>query len=145
MLRFHLSVSVSDLEQSVLFYTSLFGRQPDLLQPDYARWMLDEPLLNISLNTGRKDVGVNHVGLQAGSVGDLRKIRERLVASGEHVVNQDSTTCCYSRSTKTWLRDPDGLSWETFLTHETESATQSPLAAKHCCSDTATNAKACCA
>jgi hypothetical protein len=32
------------------------------------------------------------------------------------LIVQGQTTCCYSKSEKSWIDDPAGISWETFLT-----------------------------
>jgi len=44
MKRFHAHVRVNDLEASVSFYSRLFGTEPSVLKPDYAKWMPDDPV-----------------------------------------------------------------------------------------------------
>ncbi len=115
--RFHVSVSVSDLARSVTFYTELFGEPPTVEQHDYARWLLDDPRVNFALTTHGARAGVDHVGIQAPDEEQLVRVRERLSRAEAPTYDQPDVTCCYARSTKTWTRDPDGLAWETFVTH----------------------------
>lgn len=118
MKRFHVNLAVSDLGRSRQFYSSLFGAEPSVLKEDYAKWMLDDPALNFSITASASKKGVQHLGLQLDHVGDLDSIRERLQHSGEATSEQPETECCYARSSKSWAKDPDNLSWESFVTHE---------------------------
>ncbi len=116
MKRLHLHVSVPDLDQSIQFYATLFGAPPTVVQPDYAKWMLDDPRVNFAISRRGRDVGLDHVGIQVESAGDLAEIADRLKAAGAETLDQAATTCCYARSDKSWVRDPAGLRWETFFT-----------------------------
>ena len=116
MKRFHVNVSVSDLEKSVAFYEALFGQAPDVLKDDYAKWMLDDPRINFAINESRASRGIDHVGLQADTLEELGEIQGRLRAAGSRTFDQPEAECCYARSSKTWVRDPDAVAWETFVT-----------------------------
>lgn len=116
MKRFHVSVGVADLARSIDFYRNLFGEEPAVVERDYAKWMLEDPRLNFSINAGHHR-GVNHVGLQADTIEELGDIQARLDAAQATVVDEPYVECCHARSTKTWVRDPDALQWETFVTH----------------------------
>lgn len=116
MNRFHVHVRITDLDQSVRFYSTLFGVQPAVLKPDYAKWMLDDPSINFAISTGSASPGIDHLGLQVESDGDLMNIAARLKSAGEVVKEQKSATCCYARGDKQWTADPSGISWETFHT-----------------------------
>ena len=118
MNRFHVNVGVSDLEKSVRFYQTLFGAEPAVIKDDYAKWMLDDPHINFSINVSEHQNGINHVGIQAETSESLDEIRERLARAGADTLEQSDAQCCYARSDKTWVRDPDGVSWETFVTFE---------------------------
>lgn len=118
MKRFHVNVSVADLGRSQQFYTRLFGAEPVVAKDDYAKWMLEDPRLNFSITRSASKRGIQHVGLQTDTDTELGEIRERLSTSGEATFEQPETECCYARSTKTWVRDPDGVAWETFITRE---------------------------
>lgn len=117
MKRFHVNVSVADLSQSIEFYTTLFGEEPSVAKKDYAKWMLDDPRVNFAISESSRSRGVNHVGLQAETVDELGEIQQRLRLAGEQTFDQPDAECCYARSTKTWVRDPDSVAWETFVTH----------------------------
>ena len=118
MKRLHVNVAVSDLDSSIGFYTSLFASEPTVQKEDYAKWMLDDPRVNFAISQSKGARGVNHVGLQADTVEELGDIQERLREARETTLDQPDVRCCYARSTKTWVQDPDELRWETFVTHE---------------------------
>ncbi len=117
MKRFHVNVAVTDLDHSTKFYTTLFGANPTVLKADYAKWMLDDPRINFSVNTSQRKSGINHVGLQADTLVELREIRSRLHEAGQKTFEQPDAECCYANSSKSWVRDPDDVAWETFVTH----------------------------
>jgi catechol 2,3-dioxygenase-like lactoylglutathione lyase family enzyme len=117
MKRFHVNVSVADLEQSVEFYKTLFGQEPDLLKGDYAKWMLEDPRVNFAISQSSRSSGINHIGLQADTMDELGEIQERLKQAGAQTFEQPEAECCYARSSKTWVQDPDAVRWETFVTH----------------------------
>ena len=116
MKRFHVNVTVDDLAASTRFYSMIFGSEPTILKDDYAKWMLDDPLFNFSIATGGGSTGINHVGIQADSMEELAEIQARLKRAGTTVFEQPQAECCYAKSSKSWVRDPSDLSWETFVT-----------------------------
>jgi catechol 2,3-dioxygenase-like lactoylglutathione lyase family enzyme len=116
MKRLHVNLAVKDLEQSVHFYSTLFSVEPTVLKPDYAKWMLDDPRVNFSISTRGEDRGVDHLGIQVDSREELAEIAGRLESAGEGVYDQGEAHCCYAHSHKAWVRDPEGLPWETFFT-----------------------------
>lgn len=117
MKRFHLHVGVTDLDASIAFYTNLFGAAPSVVKPDYAKWMLEDPRINfaISMREGAAK-GIEHVGLQVEDGDELAEVQARLSAAGRPVLDEGATTCCYAKSEKSWIADPDGVVWEAFLT-----------------------------
>ena len=116
MKRVHIAITVSDLDRSVGFYTTLFGTGPTVLKDDYAKWMLDDPRVNLSITTGRGTPGVDHLGIQTETADELGTLAGRLKAAGEHHLDQADASCCYARGDKTWVYDPEGVAWETFHT-----------------------------
>jgi catechol 2,3-dioxygenase-like lactoylglutathione lyase family enzyme len=117
MKRFHVNVAVADLDRSTQFYSTLFGVKPTVLKGDYAKWMLDDPRINFSISSSSLNRGVNHIGLQADTMDELEAIQARLRNAGQKTFEQPDTQCCYASSSKTWVRDPDDVAWETFVTH----------------------------
>jgi catechol 2,3-dioxygenase-like lactoylglutathione lyase family enzyme len=116
MKRLHVNVAVSDLEASMRFYTSLFAAEPTLVKTDYAKWMLDDPHVNFAITTRGDRKGIDHLGIQVENEAELSDIYGRLKAAGGPMIEQGETTCCYAKSEKNWIADPEGIAWETFLT-----------------------------
>jgi catechol 2,3-dioxygenase-like lactoylglutathione lyase family enzyme len=116
MKRFHVHVSVDDLDQSIRFYASLFGVQPSVTQPDYAKWMLEDPRVNFAISKRNRAIGVNHLGFQVDSSEELKALKCQLEAADASLVEQTAVSCCYARSDKHWVNDPSGIAWETFHT-----------------------------
>lgn len=118
MKRFHVHVGVKDLDQSIAFYSSLFGAEPSVAKPDYAKWMLDDPRVNFAISSRcGATKGIEHLGIQAECGGELAEVYGRLQAAGRPVLEEGATTCCYARSEKSWVSDPDGVVWEAFHTN----------------------------
>lgn len=117
MKRVHVHVAVDDLDRSIGFYSALFGADPTVRKPDYAKWMLDDPRVNFAISTGRDDgKGVRHLGIQVENLDELGDVYGRLKAADRPVLEEGRTTCCYAKSEKSWVADPDGVVWETFYT-----------------------------
>jgi len=116
MKRFHLHVSVENLDESIRFYSTLFAEQPAVRQSDYAKWMLEDPRMNFAISTRRQPVGVNHLGFQVDSDEELRGMHAQLQAADSQLIQEDEQPCCYARSDKYWITDPTGIAWETFHT-----------------------------
>ena len=117
MKRLHVHVGVADLDQSIKFYSSLFAAEPTVLKGDYAKWMLDDPRVNFAISTRQDGAGVRHLGIQVETPDELAEVYERLQAADAPVFEEGATTCCYAKSEKSWIADPDGIVWEAFLTN----------------------------
>jgi catechol 2,3-dioxygenase-like lactoylglutathione lyase family enzyme len=117
MTRFHVHVAVEDLAQSIRFYSTLFGVEPTVRKPDYAKWMLEDPRVNFAISHRGGKLGVQHLGIQAEDDAELTDIFGRLERAERPVLEEKATTCCYAQSDKQWVSDPQGVAWETFLTH----------------------------
>lgn len=146
MKRLHVHVGVDDLAQSIRFYSTLFAAEPTVAKPDYAKWLLDDPRVNFAISTGHATRGVEHLGIQVEDQAELAEVAERLKAADRPVLDEGATTCCYAKSTKAWISDPQGLVWETFLTDGGAPVygTSPALASLAAASDTAAEG-ACCA
>jgi len=116
MKRLHVHVSVADLPASIRFYNTLFGAQPAVTKPEYAKWMIEEPRMNFAISVGRQPVGVNHLGFQVDSDEELLRMRAQLVAADAQMIEERAQPCCYAQSDKYWVTDPTGIAWETFHT-----------------------------
>jgi catechol 2,3-dioxygenase-like lactoylglutathione lyase family enzyme len=113
--RFHVHLKVKSLEESIGFYSALFGKSPDKREPDYAKWMLEDPRANIAIST-HGEAGVDHVGLQVDDDAELNELASRLQAVNADVAEENATTCCYAKSNKFWAMSPEGARWELFHT-----------------------------
>ena len=117
MKRLHVHVGVKDLDQSVGFYSTLFGAEPTVTKADYAKWMLDDPRVNFAISAGHAAKGIEHLGIQAENSDELAEVYGRLKAADRPVLDEGATTCCYAKSEKSWISDPDGVVWEAFFTN----------------------------
>jgi len=117
MKRFHVHVAVDDLAQSVRFYSTLFGAEPTVIESDYAKWMLENPRVNFAISERGGATGVQHLGIQVEDSTELAEVYDRLKRAERPVLDEGATTCCYAHSEKQWIADPQGVAWETFLTH----------------------------
>jgi catechol 2,3-dioxygenase-like lactoylglutathione lyase family enzyme len=116
MKRLHVHVSVEDLAGSIRFYSALFAAEPVVTKSDYAKWMLDDPRVNFAISTRGGGSGLDHLGIQVETPAELQEVYARLRDADRPVLEEGTTVCCYARSEKSWITDPQGLSWETFLT-----------------------------
>ncbi len=118
MKRLHVHVAVEDLAGSIRFYATLFAAEPSVTKPDYAKWMLDDPRVNFAISArGAARTGIEHLGIQVEDEAELAEVYGRLGRAGRPVREEEAATCCYARSDKQWITDPQGVAWETFLTH----------------------------
>ena len=116
MKRMHVMLRVKDLGEATRFYSSLFDAEPIKRKPDYAKWMLEDPRVNVSIAQTDGEHGIEHLGIQAETPAELEELRERIHRAGGTVNNEGETTCCYANSDKTWVVDQQGVSWEAFYT-----------------------------
>src|SRR5690606_1108225 len=117
----HVSFGVEDLEKSVLFYSTLFGAEPSVRRPGYAKWMLEDPRVNFVVESLSGEKGFSHAGIQVDEQEELEPIFSRLKEAEAPYLPEGVTTCCYHKSEKSWTADPDGVRWEAFYTmHQME-------------------------
>lgn len=116
MKRLHVHVAVQNLESSIRFYSQLFAAKPTVLKHDYAKWMLDDPRVNFAISARRTAGGIEHLGIQVENKDELAEVYERLQRADAPLFEEGATTCCYAKSEKSWIEDPQGVKWETFLT-----------------------------
>ena len=116
MKRFHAHVHVDDLAQSIAFYSKLFAAAPTRVEADYAKWMLDDPRINFAISTRGAKPGLDHFGMQTDDAAELAELKARAEAADMALLDEGNTTCCYARSEKHWVTDPQGIAWEHFHT-----------------------------
>ena len=118
MKRLHVHVGVTDLSTSIGFYSTLFAAEPTVTKDDYAKWMLEDPRVNFAISSGNHAAkGIEHLGIQVENGEELTEVYDRLKAADRPVLEEGATTCCYAKSEKSWIADPDGIVWEAFLTN----------------------------
>lgn len=116
MKRFHVHVAVDDLETNVRFYSTVFGMPPTVRKPDYAKWMMEDPRINFAISNRGLKPGLDHLGLQVDSDEELKALRDQVAEAEIAAVDQPQATCCYAKSDKYWINDPQGIAWETYHT-----------------------------
>ena len=116
MKRFHAHVHVDDLAQSIAFYSKLFAAAPARVEADYAKWMLEDPRVNFAISTRGAKPGLDHFGMQTDDAAELAELKARAEAADMTLLDEGNTTCCYARSEKHWVTDPQGIAWEHFHT-----------------------------
>lgn len=118
MKRFHVHVGVKNLDQSIRFYSTLFGCTPVKIKHDYAKWMLDDPRINFAISTRSGKAGIDHLGIQVDEEIELQELRTRLAETTATIDHEGQTVCCYAKSDKSWVEDPSGIPWEAYRTME---------------------------
>lgn len=147
MKRFHVHAHVQDLQASIGFYSKLFGAEPTRVESDYAKWMLDDPRINFAISTRGGALGVDHLGIQADDADELAELKARAQAADLALQDEGETTCCYARSEKHWVTDPQGIAWEHFHTLDSipvfseKTAATDTAQPSACCTPAATAAK----
>ncbi len=114
MKRLHIHLAVDNLDQNINFYSTLFGCDPTVQHADYAKWMLDDPRVNFAISNRSAKLGLDHLGIQAEDDQELQGIKQRLDATQKPIETQEQAACCYMRSDKYWVTDPQGIAWESF-------------------------------
>jgi len=143
MKRFHVHIAVDDLAQSTRFYSALFGAQPSVEKPDYAKWMLEDPRINFAISHRGSKRGVNHLGFQVDTDDELTSLQSRHEAAELAVFNEGNTQCCYAKSRKHWVTDPQGIAWEMYHSMgevKTYHGDDESASAGACCSPEANDA-----
>jgi catechol 2,3-dioxygenase-like lactoylglutathione lyase family enzyme len=144
MKRFHVHVAVDDLDANIRFYSTLFGMPPAVAKPDYAKWMLDDPRVNFAISSRGLAPGVNHLGVQVESDHELAALRSQVERAQIAAEDQTDAACCYARSDKYWVTDPQGIAWETFHTLDSipvfgeDVRVTEPARQEACCTPAAT-------
>jgi len=147
MKRFHVHAHVDDLKASVAFYSQLFAAEPTRLESDYAKWMIDDPRINFAISARGGEPGVDHLGFQTDSDEELVELKERAQAADMALLDEGETSCCYARSDKHWVTDPQGIAWEQFRTLDSiptfsQASAGVPQKGGACCGNTGPRSQA---
>ncbi len=159
MKKLHIHISVDSLQENVDFYSAIFSASPTVLREDYAKWNMLEPAVNFAISTRGKTKGLNHLGLQVDEELELQEITTRFDSANINYSSEEAAACCYANSNKHWIRDPQGIAWESFHTlgessvmNDSSSACCIPLdeagvpadQSEPCCIPNDAGASACC-
>ena len=146
MKRIHIHVGVEKLDESIRFYSAIFGAKPVKTKADYAKWLLEDPRINFAISTRASKKGVDHLGIQVDEDAELAEIRERVKAAELAVFDEGETVCCYARSEKSWVQDPAGVAWEAYRTMQDAQMFSSKAAgsASKCCAEQPVSKTVCC-
>ena len=119
-LKAHLALNVGDVTESIKFYRKLFGIEPSKVRTGYAKFDVQNPPLNFTLNQGSvpNRGALSHLGIQVSSTDDVLATRQKWNEVGLLTRDEMQTNCCYATQDKTWVRDPDGNEWEVFVVLE---------------------------
>lgn len=120
ILKPHLAINVKDVQSSIEFYRKMFGIEPSKVRTGYAKFDVQDPALNFTLNQipfGERGA-LSHLGIQVASTEDVLAMRERWHEQGLYTRDEMDTNCCYAIQDKTWVTDPDGNEWEVFVVKE---------------------------
>lgn len=154
-LKAHLALNVRNIEESIAFYRKMLGLEPSKVRTGYAKFDVQNPPLNLTLNQGVFDNqgALSHLGIQVAESADVLAVRKNWEDAGLLTRDEMQTRCCYALQDKTWVRDPDGNEWEVFVVLEDNLAETSPCECGTKLEDTASTAEvlkvesanACCA
>jgi catechol 2,3-dioxygenase-like lactoylglutathione lyase family enzyme len=144
MKRLHVNLAVKDLAQSIRFYSTLFDAPPTVQESDYAKWMLEDPRVNFAISSRGGEAGVDHLGIQVDSREELGEIAGRLESAGSGVYDKGEAHCCYAHSHKAWVRDPEGLAWESFFTFGSDTVYGEDSGVTKPAAEPVASRKACC-
>ncbi|HVF57656.1 MAG TPA: ArsI/CadI family heavy metal resistance metalloenzyme [Pyrinomonadaceae bacterium] len=119
-LKAHLALNVKSVERSIEFYKKMLGLEPSKARPGYAKFDVENPPLNLTLNENSfgERGALSHLGIQVATSEDVLAMRERWAEAGLYTRDEMQTNCCYALQDKTWVSDPDGNEWEAFVVLE---------------------------
>lgn len=134
ILKPHISLNVSNVENSVIFYEKLFGVEATKRRDGYAKFDLDAPSLNLTMQEApRTGINASHFGIQVASTEDVATAWTRFKNANLNTLTEADTTCCYALQDKVWVEDPDGNSWEVFVVKGEANVMPNEPKASGCC------------
>jgi catechol 2,3-dioxygenase-like lactoylglutathione lyase family enzyme len=140
ILKPHLAINVRDVEASIDFYQKMFGVEPSKVRTGYAKFDVQSPALNFTLNQapfGERGA-LSHLGIQVATTEDVKEVRSGWEERGLMPRDEMQTTCCYALQDKAWVNDPDGNEWEVFVVLE-DNLSEAKSDDATCCTPTFTS------
>jgi catechol 2,3-dioxygenase-like lactoylglutathione lyase family enzyme len=133
--KFHLSLDVQDLEQSIRFYSVLLNAPVTKHKPGYAKFDLESPAINLAMQEKAHCClqGLSHMGLRVETPEEMQTAKQRLEAAGYKTVEEANTTCCYALQDKFWVADPTGYRWEVYMVKADVEQTDTASRQSSCC------------
>jgi hypothetical protein len=143
--RLHMALNTTHFVESIEFYEALFNVEPSKVKPGYAKFEVNTPPLNLTLNLAEEVIGnqINHLGIEVKVAGDVNQQNKRLKMLGMETVSEKSTVCCYANQDKVWVTDPDGNSWETFVVFNDSEDRDDLEPSTVCCTPTVGSTSSC--
>ena len=144
--RVHLALNASQIDKSIEFYEAFFNVKPSKVKPGYAKFDVENPPINLTLNEASEVSGnqINHMGIEIKASQGVQAQLERFKSLGLETRIEENTTCCFAKQDKVWVTDPDGNSWETFVVLEDSDLRKDQSSDSTCCVPTAETASAGC-
>ncbi|MFN4149750.1 MAG: ArsI/CadI family heavy metal resistance metalloenzyme [Candidatus Sericytochromatia bacterium] len=147
--KMHVSLNVSNVENSIKFYETFFGEKVNKVRVGYANFDLQNPPLKLALNEipfEKNEGALSHLGIQVYSKDEVKKGIERLKSSGLITLEENNTTCCYAVQDKVWVSDPDGNKWEIYVVTDELEKNYKQENLSGCCPEKSekTEEKSCC-
>lgn len=118
MKRFHIHISVDNLQKHITYYSAIFQKEPSVVHEDYAKWMLDDMRINFAISSRNGRIGLDHLGIQVESEAELEDMQHILNTAELPLIEQKQAACCYAESDKYWSIDPQGIRWEVFFSRK---------------------------
>jgi predicted enzyme related to lactoylglutathione lyase len=115
--KVHVSLDVTNIEESARFYSVLFDMNPTKLKSDYAKFDVENPAINLTMNKGNPCCvqGLSHMGIRVENIEQVLSAKQRLESAGFSTSDEMGTTCCYAVQDKIWAKDPNGVRWEVYI------------------------------
>ncbi len=144
--RLHLALNTNQLDRSIAFYEALFNIKPSKVKSGYAKFDVENPPINLTLNEASQVSGnqINHLGIEIKASKDVKKQLERFKALGLETRMEENTTCCFAKQDKVWITDPNGNAWETFVVLEDSDLRKDQDSDSTCCITTGETSTAHC-
>lgn len=118
MARVQLALNVDKIEESIEFYTKMFGVGPAKVREGYANFVVENPPLKLVLIEGHGVAGtMNHVGVEVEDTEIVAQKIQSAIDNGLPIDVQENETCCFAVQDKVWVKGPN-IAWEWYTVLE---------------------------